>query len=91
MNYVGSLAAIALIMTAFGLMLEIVKPTGALKHIGAIISTVYLTDLRPISHSEGMVGYDTVGKDRSGCDWGCHLAVAATATTGTREIGKVLG
>lgn len=33
----GSLAAIALILTAFGLMLGIVKPPDALKRIGAIL------------------------------------------------------
>lgn len=40
MNLVGSFATIALILTAFGLMLEIVKPADALKRLGAILGAV---------------------------------------------------
>jgi hypothetical protein len=36
----GSLAIIALILTAFALMLGIVKPADALKHVGAILGIV---------------------------------------------------
>jgi hypothetical protein len=40
MALAGSLATIALILTAFGLMLGIVKPADALKRAGAILGTV---------------------------------------------------
>ena len=43
----GSLAMIALILTAFGIMLGIVKPTDALKRIGAILGIVILLLLIP--------------------------------------------
>ncbi len=36
----GSLGMIAIILTAFGLMLGIVKPADATKHLGAILGTV---------------------------------------------------
>lgn len=42
-----SLAIIALILTAFGLMLGIVKPADALKHIGAILGIMVLLMLVP--------------------------------------------
>ena len=38
----GSLAMIALILTAFGLMLGIVKPADALKRVAAIVGIVML-------------------------------------------------
>jgi hypothetical protein len=40
MNLIESFATIALILTAFGLMLGIVKPSDALKRLGAILGTV---------------------------------------------------
>jgi hypothetical protein len=40
MNLVGSFATIAFILTAFGLMLRIVKPADALKRLGAILGAV---------------------------------------------------
>ena len=43
----GSVATIALILTAFGLMLGIVKPADALKHVGAILGIVVLLMLVP--------------------------------------------
>jgi hypothetical protein len=46
-NLVGSLATIALILTAFGIMLRIVKPDDIQKHIGAILGTVILLMLIP--------------------------------------------
>jgi hypothetical protein len=42
-----SLATIALILTAFGLMLGIVKPADALKHVGAILGIVIVLMLIP--------------------------------------------
>jgi hypothetical protein len=36
----GSLAIIALILTAFGVMLGVVKPGDAMKHIGIILAVV---------------------------------------------------
>jgi len=42
-----SLAIIAIILTAFGLMLGIVKPADALKHVGAILGIVVLLMLVP--------------------------------------------
>ena len=42
-----SLAIIALILTAFGFMLGIVKPADALKHVGAILGIVVLLMLVP--------------------------------------------
>ena len=46
-NLVGSLATIALILTAFGIMLRIVKPDDVLKRIGAILSIVIVLMLIP--------------------------------------------
>jgi ABC-type dipeptide/oligopeptide/nickel transport system permease subunit len=43
----GSVAMIALILTAFGLMLGIVKPVNATKHLGAIIGIVIALMLIP--------------------------------------------
>ena len=43
----GSLATIALILMAFGLMLGIVKPADALKHVGAILGFVIVLMLIP--------------------------------------------
>lgn len=43
----GSVATIALILTAFGLMLGIVKPADALRRVGAIIGVVILLLLAP--------------------------------------------
>jgi hypothetical protein len=43
----GSLAMIALILTAFGLMLGIVKPANAPKHIGAILGLTITLMLLP--------------------------------------------
>jgi hypothetical protein len=40
MALLGSIATIALILTAFGLMLSIVKPADALKRVGAILGIV---------------------------------------------------
>ena len=42
-----SLAIIAVILTAFGLMLGIVKPADALKHVGAILGIIVLLMLVP--------------------------------------------
>ena len=39
-SILGSLAMIAIILTAFGLMVGIVKPADAVKHIGAIFGIV---------------------------------------------------
>lgn len=46
-NLLGSLATIALIVTALGIMLSIVKPADAPKRIGAILSIVILLILIP--------------------------------------------
>jgi hypothetical protein len=46
-NLVGSLATIALILTAFGIMLRIVKPDDVLKRIGAILGIVIVLMLMP--------------------------------------------
>jgi Ca2+/Na+ antiporter len=43
----GSLAIIALILTAFGLMLGIVKPADALRRVGAILGVVMLLMVLP--------------------------------------------
>jgi hypothetical protein len=43
----GSLAMIALILTAFGLMLGIVKPADALRRVGAILGVVMLLMVLP--------------------------------------------
>jgi hypothetical protein len=43
----GSLATIALILTAFGLMLGIVKPADALRRVGAILGIVIALMLAP--------------------------------------------
>jgi hypothetical protein len=43
----GSLAMIALILTAFGLMLGIVKPADALRRFGAILGVVTLLTVLP--------------------------------------------
>jgi predicted tellurium resistance membrane protein TerC len=45
--FMGSLATIALILTAFGLMLGIVKPADAVKHVGAILGIVIALMLVP--------------------------------------------
>jgi drug/metabolite transporter (DMT)-like permease len=42
MVFTGSLAMIALIITAFGLMLGIVKPADAVKHMGGILASVII-------------------------------------------------
>ncbi|MGA3080566.1 MAG: hypothetical protein ABSD44_04185 [Terracidiphilus sp.] len=39
-TFVGALAIIALILTAFGIMLGIVKPADLLKYVGAILGVV---------------------------------------------------
>ena len=44
---VGSLAMIALILTAFGLMLGIVKPADALRRIAAILGVIMLLLVLP--------------------------------------------
>ena len=44
---IQSLAIIALILTAFGIMLGIVKPADALKHVGAILGIVVVLMLIP--------------------------------------------
>ena len=46
-DLLGSLATIALILTAFGLMLGIVKPADAVKHVGAILGIVIALMLVP--------------------------------------------
>ena len=43
----GSVATIALILTAFGIMLGIVKPADVLKHVGAILGIVIVLMLIP--------------------------------------------
>ena len=43
----GSVATIALILTAFGLMLGIVKPADALRRVAAILSIVMLLMVLP--------------------------------------------
>ena len=43
----GSLTMIALILTAFGIMLGIVKPADTLRHIGAILGIVMLLMVLP--------------------------------------------
>ncbi len=43
----GSLATIALVLTAFGLMIGIVKPSNALKHVGTILGIVIVLMLIP--------------------------------------------
>lgn len=43
----GSVATIALILTAFGLMLGIVKPADALRRVGAILGIVMLLLVLP--------------------------------------------
>jgi len=45
----GSLAVIALILTALGLMLGIVKPADVLKRVGAILGTVIVLLLIPVA------------------------------------------
>ncbi len=47
MTFIGSLTSIALILTAFGLLLGIVKPADALKHVGAILGIVIVLMLIP--------------------------------------------
>ena len=47
MTLIGSLATIALILTAFGLMLGIVKPADVLKHVGTILGIVIVLMLIP--------------------------------------------
>lgn len=47
MTLIGSLATIALILVVFGLMLGIVKPADALKHIGVILGFVIVLMLIP--------------------------------------------
>src|ERR1039458_3091381 len=43
----GSVAMIALILTAFGLMLGIVKPSDAARYVGVILCIVILLTLAP--------------------------------------------
>ncbi len=45
--FAGSLAMIALILTAFGLMLGIVKPVDALRRVGTILGVVVLLMVIP--------------------------------------------
>ena len=45
----GSLAMGALILTAFGLMLGIVKPADALRRVGAILGAVVLLMVIPVT------------------------------------------
>ena len=47
MALTGSVAMIALILTAFGLMLGIVKPADALRRVGAILGVVMLLMVLP--------------------------------------------
>jgi hypothetical protein len=44
----GSLAIIAIVLTAFGLMLGIVKPADALRRVGAILGVVMLLMVIPV-------------------------------------------
>jgi hypothetical protein len=47
MALLGSIATIALILTAFGLMLGMVKPADALKRVGAILGVLVLLTVLP--------------------------------------------
>jgi hypothetical protein len=47
MSLLGSLAIIAIILTAIGLMLGIVKPGDAMRYIGAIVGIVIVLMLAP--------------------------------------------
>jgi hypothetical protein len=62
------LATIALVLAAFGLMLGIVKPADAPKHIGAIPVIVVGLMVVPGILSERMVGYVPMATDHSHCD-----------------------
>jgi hypothetical protein len=64
MNLVGSLATIALILTALGVMLGIVKPADVLGHIAAILGIVMLLLMFPgllMCAWSGMSLWDRIG------------------------------
>jgi hypothetical protein len=86
MNLVGSIAIIALILTALGIMVGIAKPADALSRIGATLGAVIRTDPRPAHPCERLLGHDTVATDWPRCNWNRRLAVAATSTADTKEI-----
>ena len=47
MSLLGSLATIAIILTAFGIMLGIVKPSDAMTRVGTILGVVIVLMLAP--------------------------------------------
>jgi hypothetical protein len=60
----GSVATIALILTAFGLMLGIVKPADALRRVAAILGIVMLLMVLPavlVNISSGMSLWQRLG------------------------------
>jgi hypothetical protein len=63
-NLVGSFATIALVLTAFGLMLQIMRPADALKRIGAILGTVITLIFAPcilVNDWLGMTLWEKIG------------------------------
>jgi hypothetical protein len=72
-NLVGSLATIALILTAFGLMLGIVKPADVLRRIGAILGAVIALIFAPcvlVNTWLGMSLWEKIGLVAVGvCAW----------------------
>lgn len=85
MSLLGSLAAIALILTAIGLMLSIVKPDDTLKHIGAILVIVIGLMMVPGILMSAWSAMSLIAPDRSHRDWDLRLSVATTATATTEK------
>jgi hypothetical protein len=85
----GSLVLIALILTAFGLMLGIGKPADALKRVGAILGIVIVLMPIPGVLVGAWSGNISVATYRSGRDWGRSLAVAATAVAAVLPADRV--
>ena len=69
----GLLAMIALILTAFGLMLGIVKPADALRRVGAILGVIMLLMVLPAVLVNLWSG--PVATVRFGSDWGWRMPV----------------
>jgi hypothetical protein len=64
MDIVGSIAILALIIAAFGLMLGIVKPADTLKRIGTILGSVIALIIAPcilVSAWLGMTLWEKIG------------------------------
>jgi hypothetical protein len=85
MQLVKSLAAIALILTAFGIMLDFIKPALALRRVAAILGIVVMLLLISMCTREALVGHSFVAMDGSRSHWDLRLAMEADAAAAAEK------